>query len=193
MERERDLSNQKPEEEKLKSFKAEIYKGLDINGAAFLKLPKEVEEKFINDFAKILIATSSHLRKQLPEVDLIHGWNEPLDGYSENHEIREILANATVDENYPNGIIRVSPFYLKSEFTRRISFGSIDNDLGTILPLNFLLPHEDFHVWQFLNQKDRVVKDCKVFAKEGLAAWSKTRTEIDANEFANIWIKNHRT
>lgn len=192
MEKERSLSNQKIEEENLKSFKTEIYKGLDIDGASFLKLPREVEEKFVDDFANILIATSTHLKKSLPEIGLIHGWNEPLDGYSENHEIREILANATVDENYQNGIIRVSPFYLKSEFTRRIGFGQADNDGSAILPLNFLLPHEDFHIWQFLNQEDRVVEDCRKLATGGLASWNITKTEAEANEFANIWIKNHR-
>lgn len=181
------------EQSNFDNFREEIYHGLDIDGAGFLKLPVEVEEGLIHDFSKTIKATSTHLKKPLPRIGLIHGWSEPLEGYSENHEIREILANATVDENYPNGIIRISPFYLKPEFTRRINAGITErsgND--ALMPFSFLLAHEDFHVWQFLNQHDRVVEDCKTFNIGGLSAWGQTQTEIDANEFANNWIKNHK-
>ena len=173
------------------AFKAEIRKGLDIDGASFLKLPKEVEESLIADFAKTLTATSEYLKKPLPKVGLIHGWNEPLSGYAENHQIREIMANATVDDKYPKGIIKISPFYLKPEFTRRFNFSLKVEPENALHPFPFLLAHEDYHIWQFLNQYERVVRDCEAFAEGGLTAWKKTQTEIDANEFANYWIKNH--
>jgi hypothetical protein len=193
MERKFDFSFKTQKEQgSIDNFREEIYCGLDIDGASFLKLPSDVEEGLINDFAKTLIATSKNLQKPLPRVRLIHGWNEPLDGYSENHEIREILANATVDENFPNGIIRISPFYLKPEFTRRFNSSREDESGNAITPLSFLLAHEDFHIWQFLNQYNRVVEDCKALGEGGLAAWNHTQTEIEANEFANNWIKSHK-
>lgn len=183
----------KPQGEHLAGYKDEIYQGLDLDGAGFLKLPKEIESGLVNDFAKTLTATSIHLKKFVPEVGLIHGWNQPLEGYSQNHEIRDVFADASLDKDYPYGIIRISPFYLKSEFTKRLNHGVREDLEYNIHPFRFLLAHEDFHLWQFLNRYEKTVKDCKVFKTGGFAAWNQTQTEIDANEFANYWIKNHKT
>lgn len=181
------LFKSQEEQERLSFYKDKIYQGLDLQGAGFLKLSKDIENRLVNDFAKTLIATSAHLKKSVPEVGLIHGWNQPLEGYEKNHEIREILANAYSDENYPHGVIDFSPFYLKAEITYRMGI-----DQKPVFPFEYLLAHEDFHVWQFLNQYEKVIEDCRVFKTDGLAAWNQTQTEIDANEFANLWIKNHK-
>lgn len=177
------------EQKHLASYRNEIYQGLDLDGASFLKLPKEIEDGLVNDFAKTLTATSRLLKKSVPEVELIHGWSQPLEGYEKNHEIREVLANALLDKDYPSGIIRISPFYLKPEFTKRLNLGVGKDSEYNTCPPQFLLAHEDFHVWQFLNQYEKIVEDCKVFKTGGLSAWNQTQTEIDANEFANYWIK----
>lgn len=181
------------EHAQLVDYRDRIYQGLDLDGAGFLKLSKEVEDSLVNDFAKTLTATSTHLKKSVPEVGLIHGWNQPLEGYLKNHEIREVLANSLLDKDYPRGIIRISPFYLKPEFTKRLNHAVRGEFEYNICPPQFLLAHEDFHIWQFLNQPEKIVEDCKVFNTDGLAAWNQTQTEIDANEFANYWIKNHKT
>lgn len=180
------------EHKRLDSYRNEIYHGLDIDGVSFLKLPKDIERGLVNDVAKILIATSANLKKPIPEVGLIHGWSERLEGYSQNHEIREVLANTSLDKDYPRGIIRISPFYLKPEFTKRVNFEVREDSEDFMYPLEYLLAHEDFHVWQFLNQYEKVMEDCKAFKVGGLAVWDQTQTEIDANQAARNWIEKHR-
>jgi hypothetical protein len=178
----RPLEDQSYEQVDFEEYEGEIYRGIDMDGTGFLKLPKVIEAAVIFDFAKILTETSDHLNKPLPVVTLMHGWNEPLAVYSQNYDAREILANASVNKDYPDGIIRISPFFLKSEFTARIASNV------TVPPLEFILAHEDFHIWQFLAQPDQAMADCKVLSEKGLDAWNSTRTEIDANEFGKAWI-----
>lgn len=169
-------------------YRDKIHQGLDLDGASFLKLSRGVEDGLLDDFARILMATSAHLKKPVPEVELIHGWSQPLEGYEQNHELREIFANAYLDENYPHGIIFVSPFYLKAEITHRMGINQ-----GFMFPLEFVLAHEDYHIWQISNQYEKTVEDYKVLRTEGLAAWNLTQTEIDANEFANSWIQDQHS
>lgn len=176
---------------RLENFKAEIYKGLDLERAGFLRIPKEVEEKLIADIAVTITNTSKDLGKSLPAIALIHGWDEPLPGYEANHEIREVLANATINEEFPNGIIRISPFYLKEEISERIN-GLFSKEGDARFPLSFVLPHEDFHIWQFKNMPEQVLRDTEILKNEGLSKWSQTRTELDASQAANNWILNGR-
>ena len=130
-----------------------------------------------------LIEISGHLRIPLPQVGLIHGWNQKLHGYTQNHENREVLANDSVDNNHPDGIIRFSPFYIKSEITYRMGI-----DQRPALPFGFIIPHENFHIWQYHNQYEQVTRDCQLMENGGLSAWAQTKTEIEADEFAKSWI-----
>lgn len=181
----------KEQGDKLENFKRDIYKGLELERAGFLRIPKQVEEELIDEIAVTIASTSKDLGKPLPAVSLIHGWDEPLPGYDTNHEIREVLANATLSEDVPNGIIRISPFYLKEEITVRIN-GFFSQEGDARYPLNFVLPHEDFHIWQFKNMPEQVLRDTEILKREGLAQWSQTRTELDASQAANNWISNGR-
>lgn len=175
----------------INSFKKEIYDGLDLERAGFLKVPKAIEQELIGEIAVTLFKTSDELDKPLPKVALIHSWNESLPGFEENNEIREIIAHATLDEANPNGIIRISPFYLKEEFTGRINgFYSREGDARH--PLGFVLSHEDFHIWQYEHQLEQVLRDTNILKTQGLDSWGQTRTELDANQAANNWIKNGR-
>lgn len=171
------------------AYRDKIHHGLDLDSAGFLKIPEGIEDGLLNDFVRILISTSAHLKKPVPEVKLIHGWSQPLEGYEQNHELREIFANAYLDENSPHGVIFVSPFYLKAEITHRI----MGIKQGFMFPLEFVLAHEDYHIWQFSNQYEKTVEDCNVLRTDGLAAWNLTQTEIDANEFANSWIQDQHS
>ena len=173
----------KEQEITVEKYKQQIAQGLDFNGAGFLKTPKEVEQRMLNEISSNLIEISGHLRIPLPQVGLIHGWNQKLHGYTQNHEIREVLANASVDNNHPDGIIRFSPFYIKSEITYRMGI-----DQRPALPFGFIIPHENFHIWQYHNQYEQVTRDCQLMENGGLSAWAQTKTEIEADEFAKSWI-----
>jgi hypothetical protein len=176
---------------KLENFKADIYSGLDLERAGFLKMPKEVEERLIEEIAVTLANTSRELSKPLPTVSLIHGWDEPLPGYETNQEIREVIANATINEDFPNGVIRISPFFLKEEIAGRVN-GLFSQEGDARYPLAYVLPHEDFHIWQFKNMPDQVYIDTETLKIEGLSKWNQTRTELDARQAANNWVLNGR-
>lgn len=185
---------QKKEEQgnKLENFKRDIYKGLDLDRAGFLRTPKELEDKLIEEIAVTLTKTSKDLGMPLPTVSLIHGWDEPLPGYEANQEIREVIANATVSEDYPNGIIRISPFYLKEEIAGRVINSLFSAEGIARYPLGYVLPHENFHIWQFKNMPEQVSLDTETLKREGLTEWGQTRTELDACQAANNWIMNGR-
>lgn len=176
-------------------FARRIYAGLGVQDAAFLEFPSGTGEGLAGDISRVLTATSTHLRKPLPDaVTLLGSWTDVLrNGEGAGFGDLDVLANADRNDDFPNGIIRISPFYLKAELLRRV--GRITGQGGgngeIVMTLDELLAHEDFHIWQYINNSASVLIDLAIAHKEEkgwLTAWNQTRTELDAREFAKTWI-----
>lgn len=184
--------NRKGEYKLPTKFHREIYEGLGIRNADFLKIPNKITQEIIDNIAIDLIDLSKYLEIPLPKIGLTIPWDgggsKSMLSSHANYSISDILASATVDDNlHPEGIIQYSPFYLKSYVSSRMG---IEQDIEyPPLPLRVLNGHEAFHLWQYKNKRDQVLRDVHILENEDLEAWNKTKTEIEARGFEKTWLQ----
>ena len=168
-------------------FHLEIYRGLALGEAGFLRIPDFIEGMIIYNIAADFVVLSEDLDIPLPRIGLTITWGSNNPQLSGNYSVRDIIANATVNNHYPEGIVRYSPFYLKSYVSSKLG---IEQDIEcSPVPLSSVNGHEAYHLWQYRNQRDRVLRDVHVLENEGLDEWNQTQTEIDARKFEKRWLE----
>lgn len=146
-------------------------------------IPSAVEEGVVTDIAKNLIRLSKELKIPLPSIGIIVPTDKHFAIKSQNGKKRYALANSSISEENPEGIIKFSPLYLDHLISFRMGF-----DEEKPSPIEWLVSHEAFHLWQHRNNPEAIVQDCMQY-ENGAEAWETTLSEIHANEFAKRWLE----
>ena len=168
-------------------LKAQFAQGINWEGAEFLKAPPAAIDRINAEAAANLMRLKRHLGlPSYPEIRLLQDWSEVLP--EEERLMAEIFADAIVDDNNPNGRIRISPSVIKAAVT-----GVINADRLPVLFLAGLLAHEKFHIWQYKNTPEKVKRDTAIRSNSKpdswIEAWSYTETEREALAFQRHWIE----
>lgn len=173
---------------KLKAqFHEEIYKGLALGEADFLKIPELIEQGIVHTIANDFVSLSEYLNIPLPRIGLTKHWNDNTPQEQGSYDIRDVLAAASVDEQYPEGIVVYSPFYLKRYVSYKMG---IEQEIDSPpLPLSQLNGHEGLHLYQYRYNKKAWIKHALILKEQGFSAFSETQTEKDAMEFEKKWLE----
>jgi len=165
---------------------AEIDVGIRWEEAAFLKVPIIIRTEINREIADHMHRLKRHLQlNSHPKIGLLQEWNElpPED----ERIMDKIWGDAFLSKDIPQGRIRFSPKHIKESVTEKIGKVEIP-----VYPLGGIVAHEEFHIWQFINNPLQVQRDLKVMNRrdEVEEAWNYTNTEVQAGEFERYWIEN---
>lgn len=171
-------------------YQQEIYEGLALEEATFLEIPRYVQTNIVSKIESSFIALSKILSIPVPEIGLTMSWSgESYIRVPKGDRIEDIIAQADFDESNQIGIVRYSPFYLKSLISNKLGVGQ-DIEIQPH-PLEGVTAHEGFHIWQYMNQGEQIKRDFQIALREGSRGFNQTRTEQEAIEFQNSWLRNN--
>jgi hypothetical protein len=165
--------------------KSNFTKGMKWEENSINILPKE-RELINNSAADHLVRTVRYLQLPgIPEISLLFPW-EITENKSNDSKGETIYANAYIDKDFPNGLIRISPVFIESFVIKSIR----EEGNWSILHLGALLAHESFHLWQYIHIPEKVERDLTIYGNLDLNIWNQTQTEREAKEFEKYWIEN---
>lgn len=174
------------QEDEFRTLLTEIDSGIGWEEAGFLKVPIIIRTEINREIADHMHRLKRHLQlNSHPKIGLLQEWNElpPED----ERIMDKIWGDAFLSKDIPQGRIRFSPKHIKESVTEKIGKVKIP-----VYPLGRIVAHEEFHIWQFINNPLQVQRDLKVMNRrdEVEEAWNYTNTEVQAGEFERYWIEN---
>lgn len=174
------------QEDEFRTLLTEIDSGIGWEEAGFLKVPIIIRTEINREIADHMHRLKRHLQlNSHPKIGLLQEWNElpPED----ERIMDKIWGDAFLSKDIPQGRIRFSPKHIKESVTEKIGKVKIP-----VYPLGRIVAHEEFHIWQFINNPLQVQRDLKVMNRrdEVEEAWNYTNTEMQAGEFERYWIEN---
>lgn len=170
------------------NLKGGIDYGLAWKRARVLDASPVVFEEINGEIGDHLLRLTDYLKlPSVPDVILTRDWADFAAPERQDQPDR-IIAEAYFDKDIPTrGIIRLSPGFLK---------GIVDKKMGRRkdlpLPLELVLGHESFHLWQFKQEETarQLDKDLAELKARGFDGWNLTKSEVDAREFERFWLEN---
>lgn len=180
-----DLLHRVGEAEGAFNYRAKVLQGLGLKGVV-PDIPFAVELGITTDIAKNLIIISRELEIPLPSIGVILPKDPLFKVRSQSGEEIYTLANASIPDENPEGLIKFSEGYLDHLISFRMGY---DEEIPR--PIEWVVSHEAYHLWQHKHTPKRIALDCIVQYKNGAEAWETTQSEIDANEYANRWLERH--
>ncbi len=175
------LGNSLRERLQKSGLREEIYKGLELEEAGYLKMSSAVKENIVGELEDQTQRLSKFLRIPIPSFGLLFGWKEdPGESFFSD---ATLLATSAKNIEFPNGIIRYSPLFLKDHINFRM--GAPYKPSFSLAEVN---AHEALHLWEHKYDRKTILANCKAIEIGGLKGWSNTSSERFAAAFAKNWV-----
>lgn len=187
--KELDFLHRTPEAQRdFRDYKIKVRQGLGLGVSIVPEIPFDLRDKIVTETSTNIV----NLCKELDDIPLPH---IGIKSAAEEDKLIAIaktpgfypLAMTQITLEHPEGIIEFSSKYL----THIVEFRMGRGDIYPRRPLELVVAHEVFHLWQHRGDLTRqlIASDYARFEEEGVFGWNNTQTEKDASEFASRWLE----
>ncbi len=176
-----------PRPRDLRPFKRAVERGLHLEDG----LGDRVDYSVIDDMTEEIAAASFHAsdflrNKGVPNFGLIYPWGGEQPRVKNKGMV--VLADADVNFDNPNGLIRFSPKYLDAIANFKMGIDdSVVLSYGHDSSLDKITAHEEYHIYQYFCFPITMERHVQAASSKDLAEWNKTWAEKGARRFETVY------